>query len=198
MASPTIDELLQHQKFNVLNEDQVASFMNHGFLKLPGAIPLDKCDWWSRNVWNRLGMDRNDKSTWFNEANHMAKQNMIAARDIAPVAWQAICEILGGEDRVHKGGEMWSDAFIVNLGSPEHEGKRLPPKELIGWHVDGDFFNHFLDSPEQALLVIPCWTDVEEDGGATWICTEGMKRIGQMLVGPAPTATPYYSSRGKN
>ena len=41
---------------------------------------------------------------------------------------------------------------------------------------------HFLDSPEQGLLVIPCWSDVKPNGGATWICDEGPKRIGQWLV----------------
>ena len=45
---------------------------------------------------------------------------------------------------------------------------------------------HFLDSPEQGLLVIPCWSDVKPNGGATWICDEGPKRIGQWLVSHLP------------
>ena len=77
---------------------------------------------------------------------------------------------------------MWTDGFIVNLGSVENEGNLVEPKDLTGWHVDGNFFTHFLDSPEQALLVIPCWSDVEENAGATVICTEGPKLIGKLLV----------------
>jgi len=182
MASPAIDELLQYQSFKTLTPEQVSSFMKYGFLKVPGAIPLDKCDWWTRNVWHRLGMDPNEKSTWTTERSHMSKHHVIPAKDIAPQAWAAICELLGGEDRIAKGGEMWTDGFIVNLGTPETEGKRVPPKELSDWHVDGDLFVHFLDSPEQALLVIPCWSDVDENAGATWICDEGPRRIGQVLA----------------
>jgi hypothetical protein len=182
MAASTIDELLQHQTFKTLTPEQVASFMRYGFLRIPGAIPLDKCDWWARNVWHRLGMDPNDKSTWTIERINMAKHQVIAAQEIAPVAWEAICELCGGQDRVAKGGEMWTDGFIVNLGSEETEGKAVPPKELTEWHVDGDFFAHFLDSPEQALLVIPCWSDVGANAGATWICNEGPRKIGQLLV----------------
>ena len=182
MTASTIEELMKHQTFKVLTPEQITSFMTHGFLRLPGAIASEDCDRWTRHVWPRLGMDPADKSTWTTEINRMARHNIIPARDIAPVAWEAICELCGGEDRIAEGGEMWTDRFLVNLGSVEGEGKATPPKELDGWHVDGDFFTHFLDSPEQALLVIPCWSDVDSNGGATWICDEGPKRIGQMLV----------------
>lgn len=183
MASLSIQDLLERQTFKTLQPEQVNSFMKHGFLRIPGAIPLENCDQWSKDVWHRLGMDPNDKSTWTNERNHMSKLNVKHASELSPKAWAAICELCGGEDRIAKGGEMWTDGFIVNLGSPETEGKKTPPKDLDGWHVDGDFFMHFLDSPEQALLVIPCWSDVLENGGSTWICTEGPRKVGKLLVG---------------
>jgi hypothetical protein len=193
MASPEIAEVLKTKKFEVLNEEQVHSFMKYGFLRLPGAIPVENCDRWARHVWHRIGMDPNDKSTWTTERTNMAKLSTVAAKEIAPVAWAAICELCGGEDKIAKGGDQWTDGFIVNVGSEAMEGKATPPKELDEWHVDGDFFIHFLDSPEQALLVIPCWSDVEENGGATWICDEGPKRIGKILV----CTHTHGSQRGK-
>ena len=126
--------------------------------------------------------DPNDVSTWHTERTNMPQHHRIPVAEVAPAAWSAICELCGGEDRVSDGGRQWSDGFIVNLGKPEYEGKRVMPKDLDNWHVDGDFFIHFLDSPEQALLVIPCWSDVESNGGATWICDEGPARIGKHLV----------------
>ncbi|KAK8129108.1 hypothetical protein PG984_010216 [Apiospora sp. TS-2023a] len=153
-STPDIDELLKHQTFKTLTLEQVTSFLRHGFLRIPGAIPAETCDRWTRHVWPRLGMDPDDQSTWHTERSHMSKLHMEPARDLAPLAWQAICELCGGEDRiVMPGGGMWTDAFIV------------PPRELTNWHVDGDFFVHFLDSPEQALLVIPCWEEVGENAG---------------------------------
>ena len=41
---------------------------------------------------------------------------------------------------------------------------------------------HFLDSPEQALLVIPLWSDVVERGGGTVVCADGIKYIAKHLV----------------
>ncbi|KFA50005.1 hypothetical protein S40293_05975 [Stachybotrys chartarum IBT 40293] len=195
MTSPTIEELLEKQTFKTINAEQVASFMKYGFLRLPGAIPVENCDRFTANVWTRLGMDPNDKSTWHTERNHMSKLNVVPAAEIAPVAWQAICELCGGEDRIAKGGEMWTDGFIVNLGSPESEGKAVPPKDLKPWHVDGDFFVHFLDSPEQALLVIPCWSDVKENSGATWICDQGPAIIGKHLYDHPEGLNPLMNSR---
>lgn len=180
---PEIDELLKHQTFKELTQEQVSSFLQHGFLRVKDAIPAATCDRWTQHVWPRLGMDPHDSSTWHTERSHLAKLNLEPARDLAPRAWAAICELLGGEKRIAvPGGDMWTDAFIVNLGTPEGPVDPVPPRELTNWHVDGDFFVHFLDSPEQALLVIPCWGDVGENAGATWICDEGPKKIGQMLV----------------
>ena len=72
----------------------------------------------------------------------------------------------------------------MNLGSPEWAGTSVRRKEksLDGWHVDGDFFVHFLDSPEQGLLVIPIFTDIEEDGGGTMVAPEGIGKVAKWLV----------------
>jgi hypothetical protein len=55
-------------------------------------------------------------------------------------------------------------------------------KDLWGWHNDGDFFVHFLDSREQALLVIPLWSDIVPKGGGTVINTDGTRYIAKHLV----------------
>ncbi|CAG9947212.1 unnamed protein product [Clonostachys rosea f. rosea IK726] len=195
MATPEIKNVIDSKTFKVLTPEQIESFMKFGYLRLPGAIPIENCDRWTEHVWERLGMDPDDKSTWHTERNHMAKLDVVPAKEIAPLAWEAICELCGGEDRIAKGGEMWTNGFIVNLGSKEIEGKTTPPKDLELWHVDGDFFVHFLDSPEQALLVIPCWTDVESNGGATWICDQGPRRIGKHLFEHPEGLSPVMQGR---
>ncbi|MDA0321230.1 MAG: hypothetical protein O2923_00730 [Verrucomicrobia bacterium] len=47
-----------------------------------------------------------------------------------------------------------------------------PGPDAQGWHKDGDFFLHFLDSPEQGLLTLVLWDDVVERGGPTYIVAE--------------------------
>jgi hypothetical protein len=65
---------------------------------------------------------------------------------------------------------------------------------LDGWHVDGDFFIHYLDSPEQGLLVIPLFTDIAPGGGGTAICPDSIPKIAKHLhdhpEGVSPRMTP--------
>ena len=49
-------------------------------------------------------------------------------------------------------------------------------------HNDGDFFVHFLDSPEQALLIIPLFSDIKPKGGGTALCTDGIGLVANRLV----------------
>ena len=92
-------------------------------------------------------------------------------------------ELLGGEDRIDADASAWGDSFIVNLGSPSLTTQpAVPPAELDNWHVDGDFFVHFLDSPEQALLVIPVFSDIAPGGGATYIAPQGIDHVARYLA----------------
>ena len=92
-------------------------------------------------------------------------------------------ELLGGEDRIDADASAWGDSFIVNLGTPSLTTQpAVPPAELDNWHVDGDFFVHFLDSPEQALLVIPVFSDILPGGGATYIAPQGIDHVARYLA----------------
>ncbi len=71
----------------------------------------------------------------------------------------------------------------MNFGTPALEGApTVEPPNLDNWHVDGDFFIHFLDSPEQALLVIPIFSDIKPRGGGTYIAPDGIDMIAQYLA----------------
>jgi hypothetical protein len=118
------------------------------------------------------------------------------AAEFAPRAWAAICELCGGEDRITKESRLWRDSLIVNLGSAEMEGKPTPPQQLEGWHVDGDFFVHYLDSPEQGLLVIPLFTDILPDGGGTVICPGAIPKMAKHLYDHPEGVSPRMSPRG--
>jgi len=92
----------------------------------------------------------------------------------------------------------WGDGFIVNLGKPEYDPNGAmgvsEMRALEGWHNDGDFFVHFLDSPEQALLVIPLWNDIPKKGGGTVVCADGIQHIAQHLYEHPEGVTPWMKS----
>jgi len=53
---------------------------------------------------------------------------------------------------------------------------------VAGWHKDGDFFRHFLDSPEQGLLTIVLWSDIEHRGGGTFVAPDSVAPVARLLA----------------
>ncbi|KAL4737660.1 hypothetical protein BDV11DRAFT_171741 [Aspergillus similis] len=181
-----------------LTESQKAHFLQHGYVVIPDCFSREKALSWTKDVWIRLGYSPTDKSTWTSERINMPHHREEAVRTFAPKAWAAICELCGGEDRISEEFGSWRDSLIVNLGLPEYEGMKNPdPRELDNWHVDGDFFWHFLDSPEQALLVIPLFSDIEPMGGGTMICPEAIPLMARYLYEHPEGVTPYMVPRGE-
>lgn len=196
-----------------LSEAQKAQFLKYGFVKIEKCFTRSQAADFTADMWVRLGMSPTDKTTWTAERTNMPWHRHLVVSEFAPKAWAAICQLLGGSDRISGEGE-WSDGFIVNLGKPEYKADDELDlrRDMWNWHNDGDFFVHFLDSPQQALLVIPLWsdivqvmlptfffplsgcfltcaipvvrpsTDITQKGGGTVICTDGMKHIAKHLV----------------
>ena len=64
--------------------------------------------------------------------------------------------------------------------------------------MDGDFFVHYLDSPEQALLVIPLWTDIVAGGGGTYICPGAIPTVAKHLYENPEGVSPRMTPRAQN
>ena len=169
-----------------LTEKQKQFWLEHGFLKLENCFSREAAADFTSSVWTRLGASPDDKSTWPTEKINMPGFTVVSAKEFAPKAWHAICEISGGEDKIADWCKDWKDGWIVNLGKPEYNpSDPLDVRTLDNWHTDGDWFVHFLDSPEQGLLVIPLFSDIDPKGGGTAICTDGIKHVAQHMV-PIP------------
>jgi hypothetical protein len=116
-------------------------------------------------------MDPNDRSTWTKEKVHMPTRSSVAFKDFAPKvrsstslawskldlydqAWDAIRDLLGGEDKVAEHTKVLNDSFIINLGHEKYENATIHPRDLdkcvflhlprvtsshvpTSWHVDG-------------------------------------------------------------
>jgi hypothetical protein len=169
-----------------LTQEQKDYFMSHGFVKIEKCFTREAASNFTSALWTRLGFSPTDKTTWTVERTHMPRQNEVAISEFAPRAWSAIRELVNGPDgdnRISDEFKMWADGFIVNLGKEEYsQDDELDFRSLENWHTDGDFFVHYLDSPEQALLVIPLFSDIETKGGGTAVCTDGIGLIARHLV----------------
>lgn len=189
--------------------DQVAveHFLEHGWVKIPSCFDREAAENVTATLWSRLGISATDKSTWSSPEMqkhlnagriNMHSNRTFPAKEFAPKAWAGICQLLGGEDKISSEHTTWNDGLIVNFGTPEGEGKDIRPQDLKGWHVDGDFFVHYLDSPEQGLLVVPLFTDIRPGGGGTYICPPAIKHIAQWLYDNPAGISPRFTPRDKN
>lgn len=168
-------------RYEILDSDRREQFLQQGFVAIEDCFTAEAAAAYTSSIWTRLGYDPDDTSTWAEPSIHMPTHRTIDVKTFAPKAWQAACELLGGEDRVRQ-PYTWGDGFIVNL----HEGSDRPWEEASpqapGWHKDGDFFRHFLDSPEQGLLTLVLWSDVRHQGGATFVATDSVGHVARFLA----------------
>ncbi|KAI0701564.1 hypothetical protein C8T65DRAFT_269524 [Cerioporus squamosus] len=179
------------QEFKHLTPEEIDFFMENGYLVVKQAFSAEKAAEFTKDMWVRLGLDPDDPSTWDRERIHMPVHKREPVASFAPRVWEIMKELLGGEERIDPASASWGDSFIVNLGQPALSPSDAPPPQALdNWHVDGDFFVHFLDSPEQALLVIPLFSDIAPGGGATYIAPEGIELVARYLAGHPEGVVP--------
>jgi hypothetical protein len=169
------------KSYEVLTEEQVEHFLTRGHVVLHDCFSRATAKAWTDEAFVRLGYDPNDPSTWQQTYIHMPSHKRADVKEFAPKVWGAVCDLLGGEDRVAK-PYTFSDAFIVNLGKDADRPWEPPSPRAKGWHKDGDFFRHFLDSPEQGLLTIVVWTDIQPRGGGTFIACDSVPVVARFLA----------------
>lgn len=181
--------------YQVLTDEQVEQFLTQGFVKIDGCFKKEDVQDWLDFAFERLGYDANDPSTWQEERIHMPSMNQMDVADFAPKAWAAMCDLMGGADRI-KTPVTWRDGFIVNFKQGNGEPWEPPSPQVKGWHKDGDWFRHFLDSPEQGLLTLVLWDDVLPQSGGTFVATDSVGPIARYLVNYPEGLTPKEAQFG--
>ncbi|MFW5738533.1 MAG: phytanoyl-CoA dioxygenase family protein, partial [Spirochaetota bacterium] len=166
-----------------------------GYVRVPGCVDRDFARSWTDEAYERLGYDPDDPSTWREEIVWMDRNNIAPIGDISPKAWGALCDVVGGEQRIDDrvmeieskhfttiNSREWSDAFVVNFRRGADEPWLPPSPTSGGWHKDGSFFRHILDSREQGLLTIVYWSDVVHKGGGTFIAPDSIRHVARYLA----------------
>lgn len=183
-----------HGNYNVLTDEQVEHFMQHGYLVVKGCVDRDLARKWTDRTYDRLGYDKHDPDTWDKDIAWMYPESRMPVRQISDRAWLAICDVVGGEQRIEDAvmaveghfaaidSFQWSDAFIVNFHRGRDQPWQPPSARIEGWHKDGAYFRHFLNSREQALLTIVLWSDVAHQGGGTFIAPDSVGHVARYLA----------------
>jgi hypothetical protein len=168
----------------VLSQADIEHFIARGFTRVSGCFSRELARDWTSRACERIYCSIDDSATWPSGRIRPPESQRVSFESIAPRAWQAASELVGGVKRILLPC-TWGDGFIINFGR-EREHEWSPPSRVIRswqvWHKDGDFFRHFLDSPEQGLLVVALFSDIAERGGATSIACDSVGHIARFLA----------------
>lgn len=105
--------------------------------------------------------------------------------EVAPRALGAQLDCVGGRDRVDAPEQIaLPDSLAINLCSDDSElGEEGWRSTLApGWHKDGWHYRHFLDSPQQGLLLGYIYSDLLPESGGTQMCVDSVGVVARLLA----------------
>jgi hypothetical protein len=168
----------------ILSEADVEQFISRGYVCVKNCFDREMANDLTRRACERLFCSISDPSSWPRGCMRPPESQRVSFESIAPKAWRAACELVGGAERVAQPC-TWGDGFIINFGRQsdlEWQPASAAPHPWHNWHKDGDFFRHFLDSPEQGLLVIGLFSDIEPRGGGTYLACDSVGHVARLLA----------------
>ncbi len=180
---------LEHLSF--LSHEQARSFVENGYVVVSNAFPEEVAEQVCNFAWQELeskhGIQRDNPSTWRELSNgyiRTAGGNVdVRMESEAPNALAAHADLVGGLDRLpHRGVHLrFTDGIISNFRTNNSKPSDPAKKRAPGWHKDGWHFRHFLDSPEQGLLVVPIYSEIRPQSGGTVIATDSIVPVARLL-----------------
>ncbi|SNT46294.1 hypothetical protein SAMN05216276_104630 [Streptosporangium subroseum] len=176
MVLGTLEPLL----VNVLREADLDAFVERGFCVLRGAFDARRAPAARARVWRRMeekaGIREDDPATWPGAYDIEERLAVPEVLDCFTDRLAAAIEELVGPGR-WRGLREWG-FWPVNFSY----GARLPyaiPTE--GWHIDGNWFRHTIDAPNQGLLLIGLFSDVAPREGGTLVAQGSHRRTARVL-----------------
>jgi hypothetical protein len=179
----------------MLSNSQIASFIEHGFVRIDGAFERDIAAQACRILWRDTGCDPNDRSTWTRPVIRLgqyAQPPFVAAANTA-VLHAAFDQLIGPQRWLPR---LALGTFVIRFPSLENPGD-------TGWHIDVSFghegdaadflsWRANLRSRGRALLMLFLFSDVSEDDAPTQIRVGSHLHIARQL---APAGEPGLSLR---
>ena len=134
-------------RLQVLTPAQIDEFIHDGYTLLRGGFDPAIAAECRDILWSHIPPDPNDRSTWTSghvhrAATHREPPFLAAYSERVQAAFDDLC---GAGRWEHPGGLGWWPITFPGFATPPWQ----PP--IKGWHVDGQHFHHYLNSPEQGL-----------------------------------------------
>lgn len=182
-----------------LTPEEIEHFLEHGYVLLRGCLPRAAVDAWVAGVreraerdprrWMRWGsavdpsnapdrLDFGDLARWPSDSVTVEGDRLMEVRELSPRLWGALCDLVGGEERLRT--RRISDHVILRLPSGSSS---LPLEQRYGaWHMDDPRESTRLDGILNGVLGLVLLSDVAPGGGATMIAPESVGHVARMLA----------------
>ncbi|MGJ3243253.1 MAG: phytanoyl-CoA dioxygenase family protein [Opitutales bacterium] len=135
-------------------------FKQDGYVLVPHAFDPGLSEPVCRFFFDEWGVDPADRNTW-----QTGKTLIQKSLELPELYTDRVTGAL--DDLVGEGRYPLPTGTGYILGSLP--GFREKPWGIDGGHMDGAHFHHHIHSREQALILLFLFTDVDPEGGGTWI-----------------------------
>ncbi len=166
-------------------------FLETGMCVVEDALSSEFCEQVIDRRLSDIGVDESDSRTWPRGWQNLPATTAFPLEEVAPSAAEALFELVGPPRDLKFYG--LPDNLIINFPDDPENWWAPEDKGAAGahWHKDGDWFRHFLDSPEQGMLGIIFWRDVTERQGPTYLLSDSIPAVARLLaVHPEGLAPP--------
>ncbi|BDI32078.1 hypothetical protein CCAX7_41290 [Capsulimonas corticalis] len=168
----------------VLTDEQIAHFIDQGYVKLEGAFPREKALAAQDFLWERLaerGVGREDRATWTEPMVHLREvyDDDVFTSCMTERLEDAIEEIVGRDRWADRGKKIGWGWWPVNFALGADKPWDVPTG---GWHWDGIQFRHRVTAPDQGLLLLPHLSSVAPQGGGTLVAAGSHKIVARFLA----------------
>lgn len=184
-----------------LSADRIEQFLADGFLTIPRAFDPELARRWREDGNRRIREDPKrwvrgydpddparslrhysptDPSTWTWSRLVLEGNEEVVIEEFAPQAWAAICDLLGGPERIKT--RTWKNYINLNFNDGAEQGIDRPQPDWSSWHIDDPHPAMRIDQIQNGLLCILLIDDVLPASGSTWLCLDSIPRVARELA----------------
>lgn len=180
----------------LLSNEELEELKQNGFVLIKGVLDPDTCNNFDRNVvqpalFRNGGILEDDPTTWNSKllktmatgdfqkdgdvlpgvmvrksdgSNPISDEDSISLDCLKPI----LNQLHGGAENDPSWDWIHSNVGWIHVRFPMDENDEEYSTDLLSWHVDGGHFSpHYLESPEQSVIILPMIRDVADGGGNT-------------------------------
>lgn len=167
----------------VLNRDAIDHFIDRGWVRVEEAFAAEDALAVQAAIWRRmepLGVLRSDPSTWTQPRVHLREsyRGPEFQRCDTPRLRGAIEELVGRGRLLNPDTPAWG-WWPVNFSVGRDRPWTVP---RTGWHWDGHHFRHYVDSPDQGLLILCLFSAILPQGGGTLLAEGSHMAVARLLA----------------